>query len=66
MSIGLNVVVVACTVVLLVIVIPISIVNARRCQPYYSYDYHTYCVPYSYYTSYTCRYRSTTYAYCPY
>ena len=68
-SIGLNVVVVVCTVVFLVIVIPIYVAGASRtsgtCASYYDSQYSTYCVPYSY-NSYACSYYYTTYdGYCP-
>ena len=63
-SIGLNVVVVACTVLFLVIVIPISVAG-HTCPSYYDTQYGTYCVPYSY-NSYSCSYYYTdSYGYCP-
>ena len=67
-SIGLNMVVVVCTVVFLVIFIPSYVVTASRtCPPYYDSQYRTYCVSYRYY--YPCSYYYTTYIYyghCPY
>ena len=69
-SIGLNVVVVVCTVVSLVIIIPvyfvgISRVPTRTCSSYYASYYNTYCVPYSYTSSY-CNYSpSPLSGYCP-
>ena len=67
-SIGLNVVVVACSVLFLVIVIPVSIVG-HTCPPYYADSYSTRCVAYNYY-SYSCSYYvsyyySYSYGYCP-
>ena len=66
-SIGLNVVVVACTVLFLVILIPIYVVGASRtCPPYYADSYSTHCVAHNYH-SYSCSYYYYTddYGFCP-
>ena len=68
-SIGLNVAVLVCTVVLLVAVVtPAAVVSAttRSCSPYYSSTYRTYCVPNSYSTRGSCNYYGSSYrGYCP-
>ena len=68
-SIGLNVAVVVCTVVLIVAVVtPVTVTaGSRYCPSYYSSSYSTYCRPYSYTTSGSCSYyyTSSTRGYCP-
>lgn len=65
-SIGLNVAVVACTVVFLVIFIPVLVVGTTRgCSAYYSSTYRTHCIPYSYSYYYYCTYYYTSGGYCP-
>ena len=67
-SIGLNVAVLVCSVVLLVAVVtPIAVsAGSRYCTPYYSYTYRTYCVPYSDSNRGSCSYYDSFYsAYCP-
>ena len=71
-SIGLNVAVVVCTVVLLVAVVTPAAVSAgtRYCPSYYSSTYRTYCVPYSYSMQGSCSYYDFSYSfssngYCP-
>ena len=65
-SIGLNVVVVACTVLFLVIVIPIYVVGASRtCPSYYDTQYSTHCVPYSYNSRPCSYYYTDSSGYCP-
>ena len=75
-SIGLNTVVVVCTVLFLVIFIPAYVVGAvlvtsasvssRYCPAYYSRSYSTYCRAYSTYTASICNYyASPSFGYCP-
>ena len=67
-SIGLNVAVVVCTVVLLVAVVtPVAVsAGTRYCSSYYSYTYSTYCIPYSYSTRGSCTYYDSGHSgYCP-
>ena len=77
-SIGLNVAVVVCTVILLVAVVTPAAVTAtsaasvasaasasrtRYCSAYYSSTYTTYCVPYQYTTQESCTYYDSEYYY---
>ena len=64
-SIALNVVVVVCSVLFLVIVIPTSVLRANVCSAYYSSSYSTYCVPYSYSSTYCSYYHNSYRGYCP-
>ena len=68
-SIGLNVAVLVCCVVLLVAVVTsVAVVPAttRSCSPYYSSTYRTLCVPNSYSTRGSCNYYGSSYSgYCP-
>ena len=73
-SIALNVTAVICTVLLLVIVIPVYVVNVvhvvnagRYCSSYYSSTYDTLCIPDSYTTCRycPCTFYSSTGRYCP-
>ena len=77
-SIGLNVAVVVCTVVLMVVLATASIISNSigptstndtgyvYCPSYYSSTYNTYCKPYSYSTQGSCSYYDSSYnGHCP-
>ena len=62
-SIGLNVTVVVCTVLFLIVLIPVLVFGTKSCGTYYDSYYNSYCIPYSY-TGYYCIYYSID-GYCP-